>query len=421
MSHTQNNPTSETTLQTYIATKRNYLRTIDRGANREYNEKAFTSRRNFFKAYCQKLGVHCPSLRLLSPKDKEGILVAFAIDVASGVNIKKLTYIKHTTIREYLKAAASFATEKGLPDPRYRYNRFGVRHGSTMFPELNQWNNFLAKWDSAPNKAWSLDMNIITSLEKIYRNTDNLSVEASTVDAIILGSHTGSRCAEYAKGTLRPGEEFSTLPNNFWLREWAGLPIALIKSDFTFMNNSRVIIPYTQAKETAAYVTVRFRFDKAGGQNFNSRTFRSIRDHPFLCPVQTSIRILNRWHRLGAPMRYPVCCFQPEETKRNNKKRMVISDKNVTYILRQAVIDAYKDPSHICRKNISNFRTHSIRVFACCTLIAAGLSDAQVEYKLRWCSSAWKTYIRESPREIDSTAVKWFQSALADITTSTIN
>ena len=281
-----------------------------------------------------------------------------------------MAYIKHTTIREYLKAAASFATEQGLPDPRYRYNRFSVRHGSTMFPELNQWNDFLAKWDSAPNKAWSLDMKIITSLEKIYRNTANLSMEASTIDAIILGSHTGSRCAEYAKGTLW------TLPNNFWLREWTGLPIALIKSDFTFMTTERVIIPYTQAKEVAVYVTGRFRFDKAVGQNFNSKTFRSIGKHPFFCPVQTSIRILDRWHRLGAPMNYPVCCFNPEQTKRNNKKRMVISDKNVTYILRQAVINAYPDPYHICRKNISNFRTHSIRVFACCTLIAAGLSDS---------------------------------------------
>ena len=60
--------------------------------------------------------------------------------------------------------------------------------------------------------------------------------------------------------------------------------------------------------------------------------------------------------------------------------KSVISDKNVTQILRQAVINAYPDQNHICRKNISNFRTHSIIVFACCTLIAAGLSDSQVEY-----------------------------------------
>ena len=109
-------------------------------------------------------------MRLLSTKDKVGSLVAFAIDVVSGDNIKKFAYIKHTTIKEYLKAAASFATEQGLPDPRYRYKSYGVRPGSQMFPELNQWNNFLAKWDSSPNKAWSLDMKIITTLEKTYRN-----------------------------------------------------------------------------------------------------------------------------------------------------------------------------------------------------------------------------------------------------------
>ena len=109
-------------------------------------------------------------MRFLSTSDREGVLVAYAIDVVAGKNIKQLPYLKHSTINEYLKAAASFTTEQNLPDPRYRYNSYGVRHSSKMFTELSQWNNFLFKWDSAPNKAWSLDMKILSALQKKHKN-----------------------------------------------------------------------------------------------------------------------------------------------------------------------------------------------------------------------------------------------------------
>ena len=308
---------------------------MDKGANRENNDKAFKSRRQFFKTYCLQLGIQCPSLRFLNTSDREGVLVAYAIDVAAGKNIKQLPHLKHTTIKEYLKAAASFATEQNLPDPRYRYNKYGVRHSSKMFPELSQWNNFLAKWESAPNKAWSLDMKILSALETTRRTADPLSVTACTIDAIILGSHTGSRCAEYARGTLRPGESFSTLPNNYWLREWAGLPIALIYSDFTFMTKDRLVIAFQEAKTQAIYVTIRFRFDKAGGQNFNLRTFRSIPTQPFLCPVNTSIRLLERWNQLGANINFPICCYKPLAHKKKRKHpQSVISDRDVPFHLR---------------------------------------------------------------------------------------
>ena len=165
---------------------------------------------------------------------------------------------------------------------------------------------------------------ILSALEKIHRKAYPLSATACTIDAIILGSHTGSRCAEYARGTLRPGESFSTLPNNYWLREWAGLPIALISNDFTFMTKDRIIITFQEATTQATYVTIRFRFDKAGGQNFNLRTFRSITSQHFLCPVKTSIRLLERWNELVAINNYPVCCYKPFEKKKKRDNQQPV-------------------------------------------------------------------------------------------------
>ena len=279
-----------------------------------------------------------------------------------------------------------------------------------MFPELQGWLHFLEKWDGPPNKAWSLDLKILLALQSMA-NDYILSNTACAIDGIILGSYTGSRVSEYCKGTTRRGEKYAIVPASRFTREWGGLPIALISSDFSFLNASHSIVTYDQALTEAVYVTIRFRFDKGGGRNFSTRTFRRLVRNEFLCPVRTSLRILHRWSLLGADTHFPVCCYKDEQTRQPK----VLVDTHVTATIRQAVTIAYPDPNHLFRKNMSFFRTHSVRVFACCTLIAAGLTEAQIEHKLRWSSTAWKTYIRESLAEVDATGLVLFRSALVDV------
>jgi hypothetical protein len=321
-----------------------------------------------------------------------------------------LSVLKPKTIKDYLKAASSFATERNLPNPLYCHNRYGSRIGNGMFPALQDWINFLEKWDGPPNKAWSLDLKILLALQAMA--TDQLlTPTACATDGIILGSYTGSRVSEYCKGTTRRGEQFAIVPKNRFTQEWGGLPIALISRDFTFMDASHALLTHDQARNEAQYVSIRFRFDKGGGRNFSTRTFRRLTSNEYLCPIHTSLRMLHRWRILGSDINYPVCCYK--ESKTNKIK--VLADTQVTATIRQAVVLAYPNPTHIFRENISFFRTHSVRVFACCTLLAAGLTEAQIEFKLRWSSTAWKTYIRESLAEVDSTSLVLFQSALVDL------
>ena len=106
--------------------------------------------------------------------------------------------------------------------------------------------------------------------------------------------------------------------------------------------------------------------------------------------------------------RFPICCHQQKG------QTTVLTDTQVTATLREAVVRAYPNPNHVFRQQLNLFRTHSIRVFACCTLVAAGLSTEQIEYKLRWCSTSWKGYIRESLSEVDLISLKIFSSGLTD-------
>lgn len=308
----------------------------------------------------------------------------------------------------YLAAAASFAIDQLLPDPRFRHNMFGFQIGKNMFPDLHHWLAFLKKWEGPTNKAWSLDIKILTELRSMKNKYHPLSSTASAIDAIVLGSYTGARCSEYCRGTYRKGELFSKVPDNKFTKEWRGYPIAFVNSDITFLNRSRCLIQTSQAHLDAQYVQVRFRFDKGGGQNFSVRTFRHLPQEPFLCPVQTSLRILTRWLRICKDERFPICCFLDKQ------RTSVLTDTQVTATLREAVIGAYPNPNHVFRQQLNLFRTHSIRVFACCTLVAAGLSTEQIEYKLRWCSTSWKGYIRESLAEVDQLSLKIFSSGLTD-------
>ena len=346
----------------------------------------------------------------LSPDLREGLILSFAIDLARGINCRRASHISKNTINQYLKAAASFSLGAGLPDPRFQTNALGIQISSTYFPDLQNWLSFLEKWDGPSDKAWALDLNILKSLCHISSSQPFLSNKAAVTDAIILACHTGSRSCEYCKGTTRKGEIFSRVPSNYHTKEWAGQPIALIASDLTFLDHSKHVVEPSKATTTAQYVQITFRFDKGGGGNFNTRTFRRLDQDPSLCPIRASTRLLTRWSLLGKDPSFPICCYLP----RHGSQVAVISSQQVTDSLKEAVIAAYPDPTHLYRRHIRLFRSHSVRVFACCTLVACGLKDEIIEHKLRWCSSAWKTYIRESFAEVDATSLQLFQSSLTD-------
>ena len=331
------------------------------------------------------------------------------MDLASGKNIKKLPFVSHGTIIKYLQAASSFALDKLQPDPCYRHSLTGIQLGRRRFPALNNWLKFLKKWDTGSNKAWSLDLPILRAIEEIIKSEPFLGVRSCAADAIILGCHTGSRSCEYCRGTTRGSEKFAVVPDNRFTREWAGYPIALVRQDVAFLDEAHRILEDTASPHTSAtYVQITFRFDKGGGRNFNCRTFKRM-SSPFLCPVLAMCRIIERWRVLGGDLKYPLCCFYHSKTASE-----VLSAGHVSALIHCGVCRAYPDETHIFRRNIHLFRTHSLRVFACCALLACGVREETIEHKLRWASSAWKGYIRESLHEVDKTALLLFREAQVD-------
>ena len=326
--------------------------------------------------------------------------------------MKNLPFLSTDTVYKYLSAASSFAIEKGQPDPCYRYSSQGIQLGKSRFPALKQWMSFLKKWDSGSSKALAIDLNILSAIEDIIKSEPFLGPRSCAADAIVLGCHTGSQSCEYCKGSTRHNEKFAIVPDNRFTREWAGYPIALIRKDIVFLDESHVILDDVATPHlSASYVQITFRFDKGGGRNFNQRTFKRM-ESSFLCPVRAVCRLIERWTVLGADQKFPLCCFY-----KSKNEALVLTAGHVSMLIQHGVARAYRDPDHLYRKNIHLFRTHSLRVFACCALLACGVREEVIEHKLRWSSSAWRGYIRESLHEVDKTALKLFREAQVDITT----
>ena len=344
-------------------------------------------------------------------------MVAFAIAVSTGHNLKGLEQISTKSTENYLSAAASLATAAGQPDPRFAYDYLGHRsHGAKggYCHNLKKWMDHCRKYEPGKSDALPLTRRILDDLSRQVLPGANTGLEACIRDACILGTYTGSRCSEYCKG--RPGKSapFLVVPTSHITstQAWAGLPIAFILDDFTFLDSNQQIIPWEAAARLGTYVQIRFRFDKGGGRNFSIRTFRRFESSLDLCPVLTCIRIIVRWNTISKDKAVPVMCFS---SKKGTTE--YLADTAVTKAIRDSVTRSYPKDHIFVAKHLSKFRTHSLRVTACLYLSAAGLAESVIEYKLRWASSAWKGYLRENLTEINRTALSVFAQAHADHST----
>ena len=340
-------------------------------------------------------------------------MVAFAIAVSTGDNIKGMETVSPKSTENYLAAAASWATTAGQPDPRFSYDYLGHRTGGPKAgycPNLKKWMDHCRKYAPGKSDALPLNRRILSDIAAQASRLPPTSQLACIRDACILGTYTGSRCSEYCKGRSGTSSPFLTVPTSHitTCQEWAGFPIAFISADFVFLDSNQRIIPWQDAAKLGSYVTLRFRFDKGGGRNFSTRTFKRFPSADILCPVLTCIRILVRWNTISGDTSVPVMCFSS-----SSQHTDYLSDTSVTSAIRASVLRSYP-ADHTFVRNIKKFRTHSLRVTACLYLSAAGLAGSIIEYKLRWASAAWKGYLRENMAEIDTTSASIFAQAHVD-------
>ena len=288
---------------------------------------------------------------------RERIFLAYAVEISQGLNLKQLPHVSSKTVKNYLKAAASHATDNGAQDPRFRYTPSGsLADGNKYFPSLHKLLNHMKKWAKGKSEALPLTPAILHRLHSHSVSSGKTSAAACIFDAICIGLQTGSRCREYCRGNPTENDApFSRVPFSHYAAEFAGYPLAFVPDDVSFLDASLHFIPPDLALSQAEFVQIRFKFDKGGTGNLSCCTFkRSPKEKSTFCPLLAATRALAQWksHNLSPLM--PLFCYT------QNGSACFIQDTTVTKHLRDAAILAYPKPSHIYRCRLADVRTHSL-------------------------------------------------------------
>lgn len=314
------------------------------------------------------------------------------MDIADGTILGKKVAVP--SVKNYVRAAAEFATDDNYPDPRYRYDFNGNRIGGTgeYFPALKALYNMMEKWKKEKAEGLPLTLDMLKALIIRAKSTHIHSELGCIRDSTLLGIYTGSRCSEYCKGK---GSPFSRVPETpQTIDSFANWPIAFTVEDFQFLSENLTVIHWSKVNPSKTKVQIRFRYDKGGKCNFSKRTFAAVNTKDeilqYFCPVRTCLRIISRWQAINGNKLTPVFCHI------NSQGSMqYLADQRINICYRELVEELYPDQAHLFRLRVKDFRTHSVRITACLLLTASGLPEHVIEFKLRWASNAWKTYLRE--------------------------
>lgn len=125
-----------------------------------------------------------------------------------------------------------------------------------------------------------------------------------------LGCFTGSRLGEYGQSKPKPGEPFAMVSHCADAREWAGMPLAFVRDDFTFYDAWRHYLATADLSHLCQYAKelhVHFRYDKSV-LNFIICKYRWVHGS-FMCLVDSTISILEHVDLLGVPLAFPIGIF----------------------------------------------------------------------------------------------------------------
>jgi hypothetical protein len=263
----------------------------------------------------------------------------------------------------------------------------------------------------AQRKAWSVPkpkkepftIDMFRSLSRSLRSRSDgldtfLHTESAVYDWTRLGIFTGSRVAEYAQTRLKKGIRYNIIPTSTSAGEWAGKPLAFIRSDFTFYDPSHTLIEHSQLQRRhiqgqVQSVHIRFRFDKSP-KNFSIRKFQSTEDS-ILNPVAAALSCIHRADLLLVPLWEPIGVFGSV-----SRQFSFLRDYHVSKVMRQACIWAYPDPTHYMRLHIEQIVPHSNRITAAVSLKLGGATDEEIAFRLRWHISSVPTYLRECFQQV---------------------
>ena len=315
------------------------------------------------------MGLNDPCMPDMPVQSRNFALACYAVSLIQGESILN-KHIRSKTVKLYVKAAKKLFQQRRLPVTPVL---------DTDYVQVII--HTLQRYENVPKRRNMISDAMMHWLKKHPKHGQDSALSA-IVDWLVLGRYTGFRKSEWCNTSQSTYDK---------IENWPGQPaLAFVSSDFTFLDKYERTFPVTQTTNPADihYVKIRWRKQK-NGDNGDDITFGSDYKQPLFCPVRAAVSIVQRALRLKNPLNEPLAVY-----KNTKGCRKFISSSLVETHLRKAASKVHNisptDPY------IKQWSTHSIRVTAANLLHRERFSDSFIQKRLRWKSTSFLDYLRNT-------------------------
>jgi hypothetical protein len=317
-------------------------------------------------------------------------LAMYALHLSSG-NTIQCKSIKASTVEQYLLAAASFiALFTGVD---YRKDSPTDTHmGHILNPVLRD----LKKYELVPNRREPYDPAMHLLGRSIALEFSPDSLVPALVNGFEQGYCAGFRLSEWAQPAGR------TDPMQPQLNHLVSMPIrtrAFVPDDFRVITDSKrqvsglAILNYPLSDIGRMYGKHR---TQKNGQHGEEKLFTRNPNPDGFCYVTATYRSLQRFQRLQVldprldPASTPLSVYWDPLAQ----CAKLICATDIERFMRRLASTVYHLHPIKHAVELQRWGSHSLRVGACVTLHAMGFSPLDIQWILRWQSTAFMVYLR---------------------------
>jgi len=309
----------------------------------------------------------------MSSFDIDYIYACFTLDLTLGHTFWCRS-IRTSTIKLYLKAASC----------PMRIQTISYSRLPSYPPLVKDILDDYKKWEEVPNRREPFTLDMLIYFQKIAALANPDSFDAAIFDWLLIGLFAGFRKTEWMQDTF-----LYKSTNTYQRVSKDGSARAFIASDFSFspFPPSQQHI-FEKSTTNTGQLHIKWRYQK-NGQNGQKISYTHNLLNEKFSVILAAQRILQRARRLHVPDDHPIAVFS------HNGTFSCIHHTLVEQSLRGAATAVYSIKS---AKTLSLFSSHSIRVGACVLLHSLQQDPLFIQFRLRWRSLSFMSYLRNTPR-----------------------
>ena len=313
-------------------------------------------------------------MRSLSEFDTDFVYACYAQDLASG-NTFWFRTIRTATIKLYLLKAASCPM---------RNNPFSYSRYPSYPPLVKDILDEHSRWEEVPNRREPITLDMLSYFHKRAKTSHPDGYDAALFDWLLVGIFAGFRKTEWMQDSFlyKSTQTYQRVDKHSSSR-------AFIAADFTFSP-----FPPSQhhhlskSSTTNGQLHIKWRFQKSS-QNGQSISYNHNIQNEEYSVVLAAQRILDRAKCLHIPSSHPIAVFATDDSFSCFHYNLV------EVSLRESASVVYNIKSI---KTLQLFSSHSLRVGACVLLHSLQHDALFIQFRLRWRSLSFMSYLRNTPR-----------------------